>query len=291
MAPGDHIFVVRPKGYTHHGIDCGDGMVIHFSGEPGKAKFEASVIRVTMEVFLSGGTLQVRRYGVRDDATTTLARAEEKLGSREYHLVANNCEHFVVWCCTGSSASEQVRAVVSGAAHSATAAATLVGTGGVVASIGIVQGVSGAGIMSGLASAGGVVGGGAAFGPAVLGIAPALLAVGITQAALRDDERLPEDQRAARADGRLAAPVAAGAATVGGIAVLSSAGAVSGLSAAGISSGLAAIGGGTMLTGAAVLVAAPAAAAAVLGFGVYKLSRRIRESRPKVALEETAVIE
>ena len=29
MDKGDHIFVYR-RGYSHHGIDCGDGTVIHY---------------------------------------------------------------------------------------------------------------------------------------------------------------------------------------------------------------------------------------------------------------------
>ncbi len=31
MAKGEHIWVTRPLGYTHHGIDCGDGTVIQVS--------------------------------------------------------------------------------------------------------------------------------------------------------------------------------------------------------------------------------------------------------------------
>ena len=35
MSAGDHILVKRMGGaYQHHGIDMGDGTVIHFSGEP-----------------------------------------------------------------------------------------------------------------------------------------------------------------------------------------------------------------------------------------------------------------
>ena len=33
MARGDHIFVYC-LGYSHHGVDCGDGDVIHFDSDP-----------------------------------------------------------------------------------------------------------------------------------------------------------------------------------------------------------------------------------------------------------------
>src|SRR6478752_6359340 len=109
MARGDHIYVMRRRGYTHHGIDCGDGTVIHFSGEPGSAKHGACIMRSTSLDFLQGGDLKVREYGRRDDAETTVNRAESKLGATGYHLVKNNCEHFATWCCTGKPASRQVR--------------------------------------------------------------------------------------------------------------------------------------------------------------------------------------
>jgi hypothetical protein len=290
MARGDHIYVWRyPLPYTHHGIDLGDGSVIHYSGEP-LAKYDAEVKQSSMDEFLNGGAVVVRRYGQRDDAEATVARAFSQLGKREYNLIVNNCEHFAEWCCTGTKISEQVRAKVAAVAHTTVGGAAFAGTTGVIAGLGVVEGVSGAGIMAGLASAGGLVGAGAAMGPAVLAVGPAVAAVGITMKALGDDERLPNEQRAARANGRLAAPAAAVGAAAGGFAAISSAGAVSGLSAAGISSGLAAIGataGGGMVAGASVLVAAPAVAAAAVGFGVYKVSRHVRERRAARRLDES----
>ena len=284
MARGDHIYVQRSV-YTHHGIDAGDGTVIHFTGEPGQAKVDASIARSAMDDFLKGGDLKVRRYGKRDDPDTTMTRAESKLGETNYHLVTNNCEHFATWCCTGRPASEQVRGVGSLTAHGAVATATAAGTGSVVAAIGIVEGVSGAGIMSGLATAGGAVGGGAALGPAVLGALPAMAAVGVTMVALRDDESLEQHDRDARRDGRIATVAGAGGAAVAGVGAISAAGTVGGLSAAGITSGLAAIGGtvgGGMLAGTAAVVAAPAVAAATVGIGVYLVSRKLRSlGRPQ----------
>ena len=277
MGRADHIYVSRGI-YTHHGIDAGDGTVIHFSGEPRDMR-DADIKRSTLAEFLSGGTLRVRRYGVRDSAEVTMFRAESRLGDKSYHLVTNNCEHFAIWCCTGKHASSQVRGVGSVTAQGAVAGTAAAATTGVVASIGTVAGVSGPGIMTALSTVGGLVGGGAAVGPAVLAVPGAAASVIITRVALRDDESLPDDERAARRDGRAASVVGAGAGVVGGVAAISAAG-VSGLSAVGITSGLATIGGavgGGMVAGTAVVVAAPALLAAGAATGVFMLSRHWRK--------------
>ncbi len=60
MARGDHVYVRRGF-YTHHGIDAGDGTVIHFAGEPGLTMQTATVTRSPVEEFLAGGVLRVRR--------------------------------------------------------------------------------------------------------------------------------------------------------------------------------------------------------------------------------------
>jgi len=53
MACGDHIRA-RRFGYWHHGIDCGDGTVIHYEGELFRAK-DAKVRRVTWHEFARNG--------------------------------------------------------------------------------------------------------------------------------------------------------------------------------------------------------------------------------------------
>lgn len=289
MARADHIYVSRGP-YTHHGVDAGDGTVIHFTGEPGTAKINAAIERTPMGDFLKGGELKTRRYGKRDGADTTMTRAESRLGEKGYHLVVNNCEHFATWCCTGRNSSQQVKGAGSLTAHGAIAGTTVAATTGVVGAMGAVSGLSGAGIMSGLATAGGVVGGGAAIGPAMIGLGPAVISVGITQVALRDDESLPAEERKARRDGRTASVLGAGASTVGGVAAVSAAGAT-GLSAAGITSGLAAIGatvGGGMAAGTVVVVAAPAVLAAGVGAGVFLLSKRLRQQKDSDPVEPEA---
>jgi hypothetical protein len=264
--------------YTHHGVDAGDGSVIHFTGEPG-AKRNARIARSSIADFLQGAQGKVRRYGKRDDAETTMTRAEAQIGTTGYHLVFNNCEHFASWCCTGRRASQQVRGISSLTAHGAIAGTTVAATTSVVGTVGAVAGMSGPGIMSALGSAGGLVGGGAAAGPAVLGALPAAASIGITHQVLRDDESLADDDRQARRDGRIASVAGAGAGAVGGVAAISAAG-TTGLSAVGITSGLAAIGsavGGGMAAGTTIVVAAPAVAAAGIGLGVFLVSKRLRK--------------
>lgn len=108
MAKGDHIWVSRGF-YTHHGIDAGDGTVIHFAGKPGRGMHDACVIRSTLADFVGGGRLRVRRHTTGDPADVVIARAESRIGSHGYRLLRNNCEHFATWCATGRARSGQVR--------------------------------------------------------------------------------------------------------------------------------------------------------------------------------------
>lgn len=286
MAKGDHIYVTRPLGYTHHGIDCGDGTVIHFTGEPGKkmSKSEAGIARSMLSDFALDAIVHVREYSKKDDVQVVIERAESKIDSKDYHLVTNNCEHFATWCCTGRTASEQVRLASSLTTSGAATAASLGTTAGVVSAVGSVAGLSGAGVMSGLGTAGGLIGGGAAAGPLVIAALPAAISVGAVQLGLRSDDTLPKEENDARRDGRIASVAGAATATAGGMAAIAGMGAVAGTSAAGIASGLAAIGGlvgGGMVAGTVAVTAAPAVVAGALGFGAYAISRKLRGVKPK----------
>jgi hypothetical protein len=134
--------------------------------------------------------------------------------------------------------------------------------------------------MSGLATVGGVVGGGAVAGIGALGLAPAAITSYAMSKVLEDSEHLSSDEREARALGRTMTTVGAAAGTAGTVGAVAAAGSVAGLSAAGITSGLAAVGatvGGGMAAGVAVTVAAPAVAAAAIGYGAYKFWKWISE--------------
>jgi hypothetical protein len=104
VARADHIFVHR-LGYTHHGIDAGDGMVIHYTGEVGQ-KANAAVRQTPIQAFARGAVIQGKVYGSCDPPEVTLDRARSRLGEAKYHLGFNNCEHFATWCKTGVHASE-----------------------------------------------------------------------------------------------------------------------------------------------------------------------------------------
>lgn len=277
MACGDHIYVHR-LGYTHHGIDCGDGTVIHYTGEVGQ-KSNAAIRRTTPQDFTKGAEIKTRSYGSCDSADKVVERAESRLDEASYNLVFSNCEHFATWCKTGKQQSEQVKdaaSVSGGAVGGGTAVAAGLGT---VSATGAAAGLSGAGVMSGLASVGGVVGGGAVAGIAVVGAAPAVITTAAMIFVLRDDPILHETEREARKAGRIATVVGAAGGSVAAVGTVAATGAVASLSAAGISSGLAAIGaavGGGMAAGVVVTAAAPAVAAAALGYGSYRVWRWLR---------------
>lgn len=270
---GQHLVVSRGA-YTHHGIGDADGGVIHYSGLADGLQ-SGPICRVSLSDFAAGRDFNVllypdRRYSLSE----AIRRAESRLGENGYSIWGNNCEHFVLWCITGNHNSKQV--------NRATTVVTAVLTHGarrgaiaVISSQGAVAGASASGIMSGLATTGGVVGGGAVAGVGILGgVGGAGMASVLNNTVFKDDPNVPEDERSARSVARKATYAGAAAATAGGVAAISAAGTTAGLSAAGITSGLAAIGGtvgGGMAAGAAIVSAAPVAAAAAVGYGVYKV--------------------
>jgi hypothetical protein len=113
MAQGDQIYVYREllnlQGfYEHHGIDCGDGSVIHYR------KPSEIIERTSLEVFTKGNRFYVKNYtnGFYFIPEIVVQRAESRLGENKYNLVFNNCEHFATWCKTGMSLSQQVKEFV-----------------------------------------------------------------------------------------------------------------------------------------------------------------------------------
>lgn len=107
---GDQLLVYRKlwnldRVYQHHGIDCGDGTVIHYR------KPSEVVERTSFATFSRGSAVSVKQYinGFCYLPDTVLSRAESRLGEAEYSLFFNNCEHFATWCKTGISDSKQIR--------------------------------------------------------------------------------------------------------------------------------------------------------------------------------------
>jgi hypothetical protein len=272
---GDHLRAGEPGRIHHDGIYLGDGQVIHLVGTAGGGKHEATVRIDSLAVFAAGRPVTVRPYAPNHSPEEIIARAMAKLGQGGYDVIFNNCQHFARWCATGDHVSEQVTSAAATAGTMvAPAAAATVGISA-IGSAGIVTGLSGPGIMSGLAVYGGLLGGGAVAGLVVLGAGPGLATVAIMRHALREDDDLPDNERAARTAGRIGTAAGAVTGAAGGVAAVSALG-VSGLSAAGISSGLASIGaatvGGGMAAGAMCVIAAPAIVAAILGYICYRVT-------------------
>ena len=108
MARGDQIYVMRPLlgldgVYEHHGIDCGDGTVIHYH----KGN-DAVITRTPYELFARGNPVYTQQYTVSYVPDVVVNRAESRLGERQYNLLTNNCEHFATWCKVGRSESAQL---------------------------------------------------------------------------------------------------------------------------------------------------------------------------------------
>lgn len=112
---GDHLTreLQYVTGLTHHGIvtELGDGtmdtiMVTHYSGEP-KRPAAAQVIESTLQEFLGSSqwyrVLHHINYNMQQ-RQGAVKRAKDAIGSGdgEYHLVANNCESFVLRCIHGT---------------------------------------------------------------------------------------------------------------------------------------------------------------------------------------------
>lgn len=109
MAKGDRIYVYRNwkhlEGlYQHHGIDCGDGTVIHYR------KPSEVIEQTSYATFSRGNPVYVVEYGNGFVYTTdaVVERAKSRLGEKQYNLLFNNCEHFASWCKTGESHSRQI---------------------------------------------------------------------------------------------------------------------------------------------------------------------------------------
>lgn len=275
---GAHLVTSRGI-YAHHGIHIGDGRVIHYAGLAEGLR-AGPVEETDLPTFRGGKRTWVRHHSSpKFGAAQIVERARSRLSENGYCVAANNCEHFALWCIQDVHASKQVNrgVVFTTAAAGATAA---IGSRAAVSAAGVVSGLSGPGIMSGLRSAslfGGGAAGGLVNGPLAAGASAAFL---INSTALRDRPGLAREERRARRVGRFASHAASVAAAASGVAAVSASGAVAGLSATGITSGLAAVGSavtlgaGGMAAGAAIVMAAPAAAALGLGYGAYKLAQR-----------------
>jgi hypothetical protein len=122
MSRGDHFFVwrqTRSVPFQHHGIDLGDGTVVHFTdGEDGVAGPEGNhdnfeVQRTSIDVVTRRGrdSLHIVSHANPLPPAEVIERALSQIGRRGYHLLFDNCEHFASWCVVNRDESRQVDVV------------------------------------------------------------------------------------------------------------------------------------------------------------------------------------
>lgn len=109
MARGDHIRVSRGW-YWHHGVDVGDGTVIHAPAEPLQWS-SRPIERTTRERFADGGAVEAVAHHHPLPADEIIARALSRVGDARYDVLFNNCEHFARWCVLGEHRSQQVESL------------------------------------------------------------------------------------------------------------------------------------------------------------------------------------
>lgn len=107
---GAHLVSPR-RGYAHHGIYAGHGLVIHYAGfsrgwQPGPVE------EVALDRFRMGRPIAVRdNAGARHVGAACVERARQRIGENRFSLWNNNCEHFCNWCVHGNSRSAQIDAL------------------------------------------------------------------------------------------------------------------------------------------------------------------------------------
>lgn len=102
--------IMRCGFYRHFGIEVENGYVIHFHTNSFHRRRFAEIKKVTMDEFLANGKgVILRIVGERFSKIETVARAYEALHTppMPYSINRNNCEHFAMWCATGSHSSSQ----------------------------------------------------------------------------------------------------------------------------------------------------------------------------------------
>lgn len=136
MARGDRLRVKRrlagvPVWYRHHGIDVGDGTVVHSRPDNPRRLFAGGrVVRTTVEEFAAGEEVEiVPDPPARFPPDEIVARALRHVGRDGYCPVVDNCEHFATWCVTGERRSRQIEAVVTGIGRVAAVAAVAIAAG------------------------------------------------------------------------------------------------------------------------------------------------------------------
>lgn len=114
--------------YLHHGIDVGDGTVVHARPHDFRNPFGGGrVVRTTLAEFAQGRAIRVRNEPPAEfSAEEIVERALRHVDREGYHLVVDNCEHFATWCATGRRESRQAEIVMGRVAAAASRAVAAV---------------------------------------------------------------------------------------------------------------------------------------------------------------------
>ncbi|NBU39941.1 MAG: hypothetical protein EBS51_03820 [Planctomycetia bacterium] len=140
MAAGDRLRAERQilgstVSYMHHGIDVGDGTVVHARPHDFRRPFAGGgVVRTSLEAFAGGSPVwTVTEPAAAFPGEEVVRRALSYVGRPGYCPVVDNCEHFATWCATGRRASRQIDLIahrMSGAATRVVAAVSTRSVGG-----------------------------------------------------------------------------------------------------------------------------------------------------------------
>jgi hypothetical protein len=111
MYKGQHLYIKKASGsYTHHALGLGDNRVIHYSGLANDLVTAGVIEEISLEEFAKGQEIHVKPHINRKyEADEAIIRASLRLGEAQYHILHNNCEHFVEWCISGLHQSSQSR--------------------------------------------------------------------------------------------------------------------------------------------------------------------------------------
>ncbi len=133
MARGDRLaverrFVGTAVTYTHHGIDMGDGTVVHARPDDPERIFEGGKVdRTSLGEFALGAPVRVVTTPAACYPPDEIAdRALTLVGRDGYCPVVENCEHFATWCATGERQSRQVDLLIERAGSAASRLAAVV---------------------------------------------------------------------------------------------------------------------------------------------------------------------
>ena len=105
---------VQAGSIHHYGVYVSPDEVIQFglapNARPGLKDSDIEVLSTDIDTFLAGQFLEVAEFDRKEKKThptpeEAVARARSRLGEKGYHILYNNCEHFVNECAFGKSNS------------------------------------------------------------------------------------------------------------------------------------------------------------------------------------------